>query len=146
MPGSTVARARTDRVGDRAVVAGHSRGEAESRCNAPLVEIYGIDRDGPDREPAHGGRPGWRLFPGVRLAPDDGRHRASGGHVEGEVPIDDVLELLDDGRFLLHGRSPTWSTSPASGARSAISIISCARCPASSMARSCCRMAERPTA
>jgi acyl-coenzyme A synthetase/AMP-(fatty) acid ligase len=25
--------------------------------------------------------------------------------VEGEVPIDDVLELLDDGHFLLHGRS-----------------------------------------
>jgi acyl-coenzyme A synthetase/AMP-(fatty) acid ligase len=79
--------------------------EAEARCSAPLREIYGSTETGQiaSRRTTEG--PAWQLFPLVRLGTTDGRHYASGGHVEGSVGLDDVLELLDDHRFLLHGRS-----------------------------------------
>ena len=52
------------------------------------------------------------VVPGIRLdardepASDDGEPTiwVSGGHVEAPVPMGDALELLGDGRFLLHGR------------------------------------------
>jgi acyl-coenzyme A synthetase/AMP-(fatty) acid ligase/3-hydroxymyristoyl/3-hydroxydecanoyl-(acyl carrier protein) dehydratase len=92
--------------------------EAEARLDAPLIEIYGSTETGQiaTRRTAHGAT--WELFPGVRLdvrdpgpsndaAPgDDGESTVwvSGGHVEVPVPMGDALELLDDTRFLLHGR------------------------------------------
>jgi acyl-coenzyme A synthetase/AMP-(fatty) acid ligase len=79
--------------------------EAEARCNAPLCEIYGSTETGQIASRRTTDGPAWHLFPCVRLATIDGRHFASGGHVEGSVALDDVLELLDDNRFLLHGRS-----------------------------------------
>ena len=79
--------------------------EAEERCAAPLREIYGSTETGQiaSRRTTEG--PAWRLFPSVRLEIIEGRTHASGGHVDGSVPIDDVLELLSGDRFLLHGRS-----------------------------------------
>jgi acyl-coenzyme A synthetase/AMP-(fatty) acid ligase len=79
--------------------------EAEERCAAPLREIYGSTETGQiaSRRTTEG--PAWRLFPCVRLEIIEGRTHASGGHVDGSVPIDDVLELLSGDRFLLHGRS-----------------------------------------
>lgn len=79
--------------------------EAEARCNAPLLEIYGSTETGQiaSRRPAES--PEWRLFPGVQLTGRDGRYWASGGHVEQPVPMDDTLELTGPGRFALHGRS-----------------------------------------
>jgi len=79
--------------------------EAESRCGAPLVEIYGSTETGQiaSRRTIEGAA--WRLFDGVRIAHENGRNWASGGHVEGKVPIDDVLELQGDVNFVLHGRS-----------------------------------------
>ena len=79
--------------------------EAEARCRAPLLEIYGSTETGQIacRRPSHTAE--WQLFPGVHLAQRDGRVWASGGHVEGEVAIDDVLEITGAGRFVLHGRS-----------------------------------------
>lgn len=79
--------------------------EAEARCSAPLLEIYGSTETGQIacRRPVETAE--WRLFPGVRLAEHDGRVWASGGHVEGNVAMDDVLEITGPDRFLLHGRS-----------------------------------------
>ncbi len=78
--------------------------EAEARLGAPLVEIYGCTEAGQlaSRRTVAGSP--WTLFPGVRLDRQDGRMVASGGHVEGRVPLSDELELNDDGTFLLHGR------------------------------------------
>ncbi|AKL99397.1 acyl-CoA synthetase family protein [Burkholderia pyrrocinia] len=90
--------------------------EAEGALDAPLVEIYGSTETGQiaTRRTSQGAA--WALFPGIRLdardepasdgAGDDGGPTVwvSGGHVEAPVPMGDALELLGDGRFLLHGR------------------------------------------
>ena len=85
--------------------------EAEAALDAPLVEIYGSTETGQiaTRRTSRGAT--W-AFPGIRLdardepASDDGEPTiwVSGGHVEAPVPMGDALELLGDGRFLLHGR------------------------------------------
>jgi acyl-coenzyme A synthetase/AMP-(fatty) acid ligase len=79
--------------------------EAEQCCGVPLKEIYGSTETGQIASRRTTDGPAWQLFPGVELETIDGRTHASGGHVEGCVPIDDVLELLPGNRFLLHGRS-----------------------------------------
>ncbi|MCA8090693.1 AMP-binding protein [Burkholderia anthina] len=93
--------------------------EAEAALDAPLVEIYGSTETGQiaTRRTSQGAA--WSLFPEIRLdardthdaadhghASDDGGPTVwvSGGHVETPVPMGDALELLGDGRFLLHGR------------------------------------------
>ncbi|AQQ33466.1 acyl-CoA synthetase family protein [Burkholderia cenocepacia] len=86
--------------------------EAEAALDAPLVEIYGSTETGQiaTRRTSQGAA--WELFPAIRLdarAEPDGDDSGptvwvSGGHVETPVPMGDALELLGDGRFLLHGR------------------------------------------
>ncbi|MDR8069826.1 AMP-binding protein [Burkholderia cenocepacia] len=86
--------------------------EAEAALDAPLVEIYGSTETGQiaTRRTSQGAA--WERFPDIRLdardAPDDDDSGptvwVSGGHVEAPVPMGDALELLGDGRFLLHGR------------------------------------------
>ncbi|WP_412023019.1 AMP-binding protein [Burkholderia cepacia] len=90
--------------------------EAEAALDAPLVEIYGSTETGQiaTRRTSQGAA--WQLFPGIRLdardepasdgTGDDSGPTVwvSGGHVEAPVPMGDALELLGDGRFLLHGR------------------------------------------
>ncbi|KWH51298.1 AMP-binding protein [Burkholderia anthina] len=92
--------------------------EAEAALDAPLVEIYGSTETGQiaTRRTSQGAA--WDPFPGIRLDARDTRDAredsagddsgptvwVSGGHVEAPVPMGDALELLGDGRFLLHGR------------------------------------------
>lgn len=89
--------------------------EAEAALDAPLVEIYGSTETGQiaTRRTSQGAA--WDPFPGIRLDARDARDDpaggdsgptvwVSGGHVEAPVPMGDALELLGDGRFLLHGR------------------------------------------
>ncbi|MDR5660584.1 acyl-CoA synthetase family protein [Burkholderia cenocepacia] len=86
--------------------------EAEAALDAPLVEIYGSTETGQiaTRRTSQGAA--WELFPDIQLdarAEPDGDDSGptvwvSGGHVETPVPMGDALELLGDGRFLLHGR------------------------------------------
>ncbi|MDF3082407.1 acyl-CoA synthetase family protein [Burkholderia sola] len=86
--------------------------EAEAALDAPLVEIYGSTETGQiaTRRTSQGAA--WELFPDIRLdardEPDGDDNGptvwVSGGHVEAPVPMGDALELLGDGRFLLHGR------------------------------------------
>ncbi len=93
--------------------------EAEAALGAPLVEIYGSTETGQiaTRRTSQGAT--WQLFPDIRLDARDAHDAShgeasaddsgptmwvSGGHVEAPVPMGDALELLGDGRFLLHGR------------------------------------------
>ena len=77
----------------------------ETRCNAPLLEIYGSTETGliATRRPALTSH--WQLLPGLRWAIDGERLRAQGGHVETLVAMSDHIEPLDETHFLLHGRS-----------------------------------------
>jgi acyl-coenzyme A synthetase/AMP-(fatty) acid ligase len=78
--------------------------EAEARTGAPLHEIYGSTESGQlaSRRTTDGAT--WTLLPGVRLEQDADCTTACDGHVEGRVALSDVIELLPERRFLLHGR------------------------------------------
>lgn len=80
-------------------------GEAESRFGAPLHEIYGCTEAGQvaTRRPARTHE--WRLLPGISLHQDEKGTWASGGHVENDVLLSDVIELRGEGAFELHGRT-----------------------------------------
>ncbi|KWK69818.1 beta-hydroxyacyl-ACP dehydratase [Burkholderia ubonensis] len=85
--------------------------EAEAALGAPLVEIYGSTETGQIATRRTAQDAAWQLFPGIRVdaresADDDGGPTmwVSGAHVDAPVPMGDALELLGDGRFLLHGR------------------------------------------
>jgi acyl-coenzyme A synthetase/AMP-(fatty) acid ligase len=78
--------------------------EAESRLGAPLYEIYGCTESGQlaSRRTSESQR--WVPFSGVTIETESGNAIASGGYVEGRVPLSDLLELHDEGSFTLHGR------------------------------------------
>ena len=79
--------------------------EAEARTSATMLEIYGSTESGQlaSRRTTEG--MAWTLLPGVRLEQtEDQTTIACDGHVEGRVALSDLIELLPDQRFLLHGR------------------------------------------
>lgn len=78
--------------------------EAEARTGAPVLEIYGSTESGQlaSRRTTDGAA--WTLLPGVRLEQAGDDTVACDGHVEGRVALSDIIELLPDHRFLLHGR------------------------------------------
>lgn len=78
--------------------------EAEARTGAPMLEIYGSTESGQlaSRRTTDGAA--WTLLPGVRLEQAGDETTACAGHVEGRIALSDVIELLPDNRFLLHGR------------------------------------------
>ncbi|MGB2903982.1 MAG: AMP-binding protein [Candidatus Dechloromonas phosphoritropha] len=78
--------------------------EAEKRFAAPLHEIYGCTEAGQIASRRTTADQAWRLLADVRLEQDGERTTAFGGHVEGRVVLSDSIEILGDGRFLLHGR------------------------------------------
>jgi acyl-coenzyme A synthetase/AMP-(fatty) acid ligase len=79
--------------------------EAEARLAAPLYEIYGCTESGQLATRRTSASQIWSPFSGVRLDQDEGGSSfASGNYVEGRVPLTDIIELNDDGSFLLHGR------------------------------------------
>lgn len=77
---------------------------AEQQLGAPVVEIYGCTETGQIATRQVTASPAWRLMANIALSEDDGTFIASGGHIEGRIPLGDVLELQADGRFLLLGR------------------------------------------
>ena len=78
--------------------------QAEERTGAPMMEIYGSTETGQlaSRRTTDGAI--WTLLPGPHLEQEDDTTYAQGGHVEGRVPLSDLIEILDDRRFVLHGR------------------------------------------
>lgn len=77
---------------------------AETRFGAPLLEIYGSTETGQIATRRTTRDTHWQLFPGVRLRTRGDRVWAEHGHVETPVALNDVVECLDQTRFLLHGR------------------------------------------
>ncbi len=78
--------------------------EAEARLGAPLHEIYGCTEAGhiATRRPTASSH--WILAPGLSLRQDSEGTWVAGGHVESEVLLGDVIEVLSEGVFRLHGR------------------------------------------
>ena len=80
--------------------------EAEARFGAPLHEIYGCTEAGQVACRQTARSSAWRPLEGIGLRQDaEARTWVSGGHVETEVLLSDVIELGEDGTFLLHGRA-----------------------------------------
>ena len=79
-------------------------GEIENACRAPLFEIYGSTESSQLASRRTTADTAWQLLPEVRLEQEEDISFALGGHVEGRVALSDIIELLPDGRFLLHGR------------------------------------------
>ena len=78
--------------------------EMEALCSAPLMEIYGSTETGliATRRPTQTTE--WQLLPGIRLAVNSDAVYACGGHVETSTALNDVIEPVAEGKFLLHGR------------------------------------------
>ncbi|MEZ5663450.1 MAG: AMP-binding protein [Burkholderiaceae bacterium] len=87
-----------------APLSGHLASQAEARFGAPVHEIYGSTESGQlaSRRTTEGAP--WTLLDGVELQGGPEGTVATGGHVEGRVPLSDLIESLPGGRFLLHGR------------------------------------------
>jgi acyl-coenzyme A synthetase/AMP-(fatty) acid ligase len=79
--------------------------DVEARFQTCVLEIYGSTETGQiaTRRTAESAR--WRLWPGVRLEATHDQVFAQGGHVEQRTALCDVLELVNDEEFLLHGRT-----------------------------------------
>lgn len=78
---------------------------AEAACRAPLLEIYGCTETGQLASRRSTQTRVWQLLGDVTLCATEAGHAARGGHVEGTVAISDVIELVDERHFLLHGRN-----------------------------------------
>lgn len=78
---------------------------AEVRFAAPLYEVYGCTEAGQIATRRTVDTSEWRVLPGIALRQDEKGTWVGGGHVEGEVLLNDVIELCGRGRFLLHGRN-----------------------------------------
>jgi acyl-coenzyme A synthetase/AMP-(fatty) acid ligase len=78
---------------------------AESSLRSRILEIYGCTESGQiaTRFPTAG--PEWQLYPGIRLEVQEDQTWAAGGHVEGRVPLADLIEPRGGDRFLLGGRT-----------------------------------------
>ena len=78
--------------------------QVERHSGAPVHEIYGSTESSQlaCRRTTDG--PLWHLLPGVQLTQTHDTTYAFGGHVQGRVPLSDIIELQSDGQFLLHGR------------------------------------------
>jgi acyl-coenzyme A synthetase/AMP-(fatty) acid ligase len=87
-----------------APLSGRLAQEVETRCHAPLMEIYGSTETGQIASRRSTQTAEWQLFPGVKLMLEGDDVRACGGHIESAVTMNDVLEPVSDERFLLHGR------------------------------------------
>lgn len=78
--------------------------EAERRFRAPLYEIYGCTEIGQIAVRRTVETLEWSCLDGIELQALDGDVRASGPAAASAAPLNDIVELLSPGRFLLHGR------------------------------------------
>lgn len=78
--------------------------KVEAYCKAPLMEIYGCTETGLIASRRASLSLAWQLFPKITLSIEADKAYASGGHIPEKIALSDVIELLVDGSFLLHGR------------------------------------------
>jgi acyl-coenzyme A synthetase/AMP-(fatty) acid ligase len=79
--------------------------EVEATYRTRLLEIYGSTETGQIATRRTAASAKWHLWPGVHLTAEDDKVFAHGGHVEQRTAMCDVLELLSEQEFLLHGRT-----------------------------------------
>jgi acyl-coenzyme A synthetase/AMP-(fatty) acid ligase len=79
--------------------------EVEAKFHTTLLEIYGSTESGQIALRRTTASAVWRLWPDVRLKIDNGQAYAYGGHVGQLTLMQDVIELVGEGEFLLHGRT-----------------------------------------
>ena len=79
--------------------------QAEQEFAAPLHEIYGFTEAGQIASRHTAVTDQWRTFGGLTLHQKGDIVYVSGGHVVGELALNDVVELHSDTTFLLHGRN-----------------------------------------
>jgi acyl-coenzyme A synthetase/AMP-(fatty) acid ligase len=79
--------------------------EVEEHYTAQLLEIYGSTETGQIALRRSAQTNAWRLWPDVRLEATAAATFACGGHVEERTLLCDVIEILSDHEFLLHGRT-----------------------------------------
>ncbi len=79
--------------------------EAEARFSAPLFEIYGCTEAGQVASRRTSAGPEWRALPDIMLRTDDQGTWVSGGHVQGDILLNDVIELTGPETFHLRGRT-----------------------------------------
>lgn len=78
--------------------------EAEAAFRAPLLEIYGSTETGQIAARRSTQTEAWTLFPGVQLYQEKDMTWVRGSHLAQAVVASDRIEILPEGRFLLHGR------------------------------------------
>lgn len=78
--------------------------QAEDLFGAPLYEIYGSTESGQIASRRTTDGPAWHLLDDINLEQNADQTTASGGHVEGRVGLSDIIEMIDNRHFLLHGR------------------------------------------
>lgn len=78
--------------------------QVEAELSAPLIEIYGSTETGQIASRRLAASKEWTLFPGVRFDQEGDTTLASGGHIEKPIAMSDVIEMVGEDRFLLHGR------------------------------------------
>ena len=79
--------------------------EAEARFAAPLREIYGCTEAGQVASRRLVESSEWHALDGLTLRQDEKGTWVQGGHVEQEILLSDVIELLGGNAFILHGRT-----------------------------------------
>jgi acyl-coenzyme A synthetase/AMP-(fatty) acid ligase len=79
--------------------------EVEAKYGTTLLEIYGSTETGQIAMRRTAVTDVWQLWPGVRLHVENGQVFAQGGHVEQLTPMCDVIEIISEAEFLLHGRT-----------------------------------------
>jgi acyl-coenzyme A synthetase/AMP-(fatty) acid ligase len=78
--------------------------DIEVRCHSPLMEIYGSTETGLIATRRSTQTTEWQLLPGIKLVTEGDGVQASGGHIAIPTPMHDIIELITDEHFLLHGR------------------------------------------
>ena len=78
--------------------------EAERRFAAPLLEFFGSTETCVIASRRTAVEAGWRPYPGVELQPQAEGSLVLAPWLSGAVRLMDVLELQDDGRFIVRGR------------------------------------------
>ena len=78
---------------------------AESKLGAPLYEVYGCTEAGQVATRRTVIDPTWQTYRGVRVYARGDAVFTLGGSVEVEAKLLDVIDVIDDEHFLLHGRS-----------------------------------------
>ena len=77
----------------------------EETFNAPLLEIYGSTETGQIATRYPTKTKNWTLFPDVKLTKEGSACFASGGHAQGRMELQDVIDIIDEHHFILHGRT-----------------------------------------